>query len=146
MNDAANRGKYRNVPVRIMGARHIPPKPDKIKPQMEQLIADYGTMQTNNHIVEAVAEFHMRFKTIHPFIDGNGRTGRLIINLGLIKAGLLPVNIKFADRQKYYACFDSYFTDNKPDALISLIGGYEADELARYIDILENSAEQAERA
>ena len=65
---------------------------------MEQLLVDYEGMKERHHIVEAVAEFHLRFEGVHPFIDGNGRTGRLILNLELIKAGLLPVNIKFADR------------------------------------------------
>ena len=61
------------------------------------------------HVIEAVAEFHLRFENIHPFIDGNGRTGRLVMNFELMKAGLLPVNIKFADRRKYYDCFDDYY-------------------------------------
>jgi len=89
--------------------------------------------------IEAIAEFHLRFESIHPFIDGNGRTCRLIINLELIKAGFLPVNIKFTDRLKYYECFDSYFGSepNNPHALAELIAGYEVHELERYIKIIE---------
>ena len=64
----------------------------------EKLLADYPAMKQEHHIIEAIALFHVRFENIHPFIDGNGRTGRLILKLELMKAGFLPVNIKFADQ------------------------------------------------
>jgi len=139
MSDAENRGVYRSVPVAIQGAIHTPPQPYLIASQMEALLAEYECMKQDMHIIEAIAEFHLRFEGIHPFIDGNGRTGRLIINLELIKAGFLPVNIKFTDRRKYYECFDSYYgsTPHKPDALARLIAAYELQELERYIDIIE---------
>ena len=69
--------------------------------------------------------------------DGNGRTGRLIMNLELIKAGFLPINVKFAERTRYYDCFDSYYANNSYDALADLIAGYEIDELENRISILE---------
>jgi len=143
MNDAVNRGKYRNMPVMIMGALHTPPQPYLVPVQMEQLIADYSGMKQSKHVIEAVAEFHLRFESIHPFIDGNGRTGRLLLNLELIKAGLLPVNIKFADRRKYYDCFDSYATDSTADALVQLIATYEEEELTRRIHLLMDGTGKA---
>ncbi|MCL1994172.1 MAG: Fic family protein [Spirochaetes bacterium] len=138
MNDAENKGIYRNIGVTVLGATHTPPQAYLVEPQMEALIADYQAMKHSKHIVGAIAELHLRFEGIHPFIDGNGRTGRLIINLELIKAGLLPVNIKFTDRQKYYDCFDFYFNNEcSPDALSELIANYEVQELERYIQIIE---------
>ena len=140
MDDPLNKGVYRGVPVRILGAAHTPPQPYLVAPQMEALMADYDGMKREHHIIEAIAEFHLRFEGIHPFIDGNGRTGRLVMNLELIKAGYLPVDIKFADRGRYYACFDDYDGDGKtPDALITLILGYEIGELERYIGIGEGA-------
>ena len=137
MNDANNKGVYRSVPVRILGANHTPPQPDLVPVQMEQLIADYETMKREKHIIEAIAEFHLRFEGIHPFIDGNGRTGRLVLNLELMKAGLLPVNVKFADRALYYSCFDEYYSDQRSaDRMIELISKYESEELQRYIALL----------
>ena len=80
MNDAANRGLYRRIPVTILGAENTPPQPYLVPVQMEQLLADYHDQQ-DKHILERIAEFHLRFESIHPFIDCNGRTGRLILNL-----------------------------------------------------------------
>ena len=139
MSDAENKGTYRGVPVTIQGALHTPPPPHQIALQMETLLAEYEDMKWDMHIIEAIAEFHLRFEGIHPFVDGNGRTGRLIINLELIKAGLLPVNIKFADRRKYYESFDSYYSNepHEPGALAELIARYEVQELERYIQIIE---------
>ena len=94
-------------------------------------------MKPKLHIVEAAALFHLRFESIHPFIDGNGRTGRLILNLELIKAGFLPVNVKFTERARYYECFDSYYANNSYDALTDLIAKYEIYELENRISILE---------
>lgn len=135
MNDVQNRGVYRSVPVQIMGAAHTPPQPYLIPKQMEELIAWYNSV--DKHPIEAAAEFHLHFECIHPFIDGNGRTGRLILNLELMKAGLLPINIKFTDRRKYYDCFDSYTTEKNADMFTSLILNYEERELQRYIDMIK---------
>jgi Fic family protein len=91
-------------------------------------------MKQNTRIISAAAEFHLRFEGIHPFIDGNGRTGRLILNFELIKAGFLPVNIKFADREKYYDCFDSFHASGgSPDNLTQLILAYEEEEILKYL-------------
>lgn len=137
MNDNMNRGMYRQVPVTIIGAIHTPPQPYLIEVQMESLLSDYNNLMQNQDIIESVAEFHLRFERIHPFIDGNGRTGRLLMNLELIKNGLLPVNIKFTDRRKYYDCFDQYSIEGNCDKLRDLIISYEEEELQKYINIIE---------
>lgn len=139
MDDAANRGKYRDIPVMIMGAVHTPPQPYLVPEQISQLLTEYESIKTTQHIISAAALFHLRFEGIHPFIDGNGRTGRLILNLELIKAGLLPVNIKFSDRKKYYDCFDSFYSNgHSAEPLIELIAEYEKTELEKYISIISN--------
>ena len=138
MHDRQNSGIYRSIPVTISGAVHTPPQPYLVSPQMERLIADYQKLKTERHIIEAAAEFHLRFEGVHPFIDGNGRTGRLILNLELIKAGLLPINIKFTDRRKYYESFDHYYgKEHSTKTLTALINAYEIEELERYINMLE---------
>jgi Fic family protein len=117
--------------MRFIEIIHYPPQLHLVSPQLEQLIAEYE--KSEKHIIEAVSDFHLRFEAIHPFIDGNGRTGRLILNLELIKAGLLPVNIKYSDKKRYYECFDS---DNA-EMLTNLIAELEIAELKRYIAMLE---------
>lgn len=139
MNDAQNRGVYRRLPITIVGALHTLPQPYLVAIQMEQLLQDYAELKQTHHIIEAVSIFHLRFEGIHPFIDGNGRTGRLILNLELIKSGLLPINIKFADKREYYACFDDYYGANHTsDRLTKLITKYEIEELKNRINLLNS--------
>lgn len=139
MNDAQNREVYRRLPITIVGALHTPPQPYLVVVQMEQLLQDYAELKQTHHIIEAVSIFHLRFEGIHPFIDGNGRTGRLILNLELIKSGLLPINIKFADKREYYACFDDYYGANHTsDRLTKLITKYEIEELKNRINLLNS--------
>ncbi|MBS5724631.1 MAG: Fic family protein [Clostridiales bacterium] len=138
MNDAINKGVYRGIPVTIVGAVHTPPQPYLVPVQMEQLVRDYDEIKRDRHIIEAAAEFHLRFEGIHPFIDGNGRTGRLILNLELMKAGMLPVNIKYTDRRRYNDCFDDYYGNgHTTKTLVQLITNYEVEELEKYIRIIE---------
>ena len=144
MNDRENRGIYRSVPVMILGAEHTPPQPYLVPKLMEQLVIDYNEMLSSRSVIEAVSELHLRFESIHPFIDGNGRTGRLILNLELMKAGLLPVNIKFADRAKYYNAFDEYSRSGSSAVLAQMISEYECAELERYISIIEAAPVSAE--
>ena len=140
IHEAETRGIYRNLPVMIRGAEYVPPQPYLIPKLMEELLAQWDNMKATMHIIEAVAEFHLRFEGIHPFLDGNGRTGRLLLNLELIKAGLMPINIKFTDRLKYYNCFDSYYGEDKTaEPFVKLIAEYEEYELERRIEILEGA-------
>lgn len=130
-----DRGVYRRVPVRIMGAQHEPVQPYLIEPKMEQLLRDYA--ESTEHIVTKLARFHIEFEGIHPFIDGNGRTGRLLVNLELMKAGYPPIDIKFADRIAYYDAFDAYHVKHDLSAMENLFAGYIESRLDTYLKILQ---------
>lgn len=130
-----DRGVYRRVPVRIMGAQHEPVQPYLIEPKMEQLMADFA--QSTEHIVAKLARFHIEFEDIHPFIDGNGRTGRLLVNFELMKAGFPPIDIKFTDRISYYKAFDEYNVKNNLGAMEKLFARYVNERLDLYLKILQ---------
>ena len=130
-----DRGVYRKVPVRIMGAKHEPVQPYMIEPKMEELLKKF--MEGKEHIITKLARFHIEFEGIHPFIDGNGRTGRLLVNLELMKAGYPPIDIKFTDRMEYYKAFDEYHENHNLSAMEYLFASYVNSRLDMYLKILE---------
>ena len=131
-----DRGVYRRVPVHIMGAQHEPVQPYLIETKMEQLLYDFAA--STEHIVTKLARFHIEFEGIHPFIDGNGRTGRLLVNLELMKSGFPPIDIKFTDRIAYYNAFDEYYVKHNLSLMENLFAGYINARLDMYLDMLQD--------
>lgn len=91
---------YRKVQVIIKGAEHIPPEPEKVPNLMNYYIYNYNN--DNEELFTKIAKYHIEFEKIHPFEDGNGRTGRLLINYELIKNNCAPAIITKEERTKYY--------------------------------------------
>jgi Fic family protein len=102
-------GKYRNVPVRITGSEHVPCQPYLINKGMEDVFMFYENNKDTMHPVILAAEMHEQIVSVHPFLDGNGRTSRLVMNLMLLQAGFPIANIKgdLENRMKYYAALES---------------------------------------
>jgi Fic family protein/plasmid maintenance system antidote protein VapI len=107
--DNRGAGVYRKVPVRIAGSEHIPPEPYMLDRLMEDYFIFYEIQKNKLHPVILAAEMHERLVSIHPFIDGNGRTSRLIMNLILIQNGYSIVNLKgdLTNRMRYYKALET---------------------------------------
>ena len=129
-----DKGTYRKVPVRIFGAHHEPVQPYLIESKMNDLLFNFKN--DNSNIAHKLALFHINFESIHPFIDGNGRTGRLLINLELMKEGYPPIDIKFTDRKRYYDAFDAYHVKKDLSAMTKLFAEYINAKLDEYLKIL----------
>lgn len=137
MNDMSHRGVYRQVPVKILGSVHETTPPYLIAEEMNALISNYQHKLKVEHALIAIAWLHLAFESIHPFIDGNGRVGRLLLNLELLKQHYLPIDIKFTDRELYYRCFDDYHLSNgNPKMLLDLVLNYQQQMLQHYVGIL----------
>ena len=142
--DVQHRGVYRSVPVYISGAKTQAAEPLLIPEKAQELLEWYQT-NTEDDFLTKIALFHLRFESIHPFIDGNGRTGRLLVNLELMKLGYPPVDIKFTDRTAYYKAFDSYAEVGSPKAMFKLFAKYLTERLRRYIETVKIAEKVSEQ-
>lgn len=118
--DNDNAGKYRTINVIISGAKHNPPDHLHIAQEMEDLLKWYNS-EVNIHPVEKAARLHADFVKIHPFIDGNGRTSRLLMNLELMKSGFPPAVLPVEKRLAYYESLDIAHTKNDYEPFFALI-------------------------
>jgi Fic family protein len=136
--DPSSAGKYRTVQVMIKGSEHLPPAPYLVAKQMEDLMLWYHSNKSQLHPVVLAAEMHERLVTIHPFIDGNGRTSRLIMNLVLLKHGYTIANIKgdSENRMVYYSSLEKAQTKNDKEDFIELVAQYEYTAISRYLNII----------
>ncbi len=112
-------GLYRRVPIYIQGARHVPPNGIKV-PVLMQSFGDQLKETTSDHPVRNAALTHIDLVRIHPFIDGNGRTARLLTNLLLLRAGYPPALYTTDQRRDYVQTLDAATFERKPDAFIQL--------------------------
>lgn len=131
-------GRYRTVPVRISGSSHIPPQPLSVAEEMTKYFQWYENNRIHLHPVVLAAEMHERLVTIHPFIDGNGRTARLIMNLILLQNGFVIANIKgdYETRMKYYDGLVEVQTKGSKEEFVRFISIAEKTSLENYLAIL----------
>lgn len=119
--DSSNAGKYRSENVLISGANHTPPVYMKVPYEMQKLIDKYQNWKSLHPVVRA-CYLHGEFVKIHPFIDGNGRTARLLLNFELLQSGYPPVIIKTENRVDYYDALDkAHITNNYTDFIKMIV-------------------------
>ncbi|MCM1082377.1 MAG: Fic family protein [Clostridium sp.] len=135
MENILTGGVYRNVEVRISGAKHKPPTPSEMYQQIKAFYADMEQMKDKNDI-ELSAWTHAEFVKIHPFVDGNGRTSRMILNYQLMRAGFLPVSIAKENRLEYFEVLETYATDGNLIPFADMIAELEEQRLDEYLNII----------
>lgn len=133
--DDKNAGKYRSENVAIMGATHTPPDHLIVPELMEKLILNYQKWNKYHPIIKA-AIIHGELVKIHPFIDGNGRTSRLVMNLSLMNSGYLPVIIKKENRLEYYNALDKAHTTGDYTDFVKLVTNLEIEMINKYLNLL----------
>ena len=135
---AEEAGKYRKVQVMIKGSSHLPPQPFQVVKEMEDFFIWYESNKKRLHPVILAAELHERLVSIHPFIDGNGRSARLIMNLILLQHGYVIANIKgdYENRIQYYSALETAQTKNSKEDFLMFIAQIEKESLERYLNII----------
>jgi Fic family protein len=134
--DPENAGRYRNVNVIISGATHKPPEHFIVRDQMEQLVPRLNEWQKKWHPLVVVALLHGEFVKIHPFIDGNGRTSRLLMNFIAMRYGYPPIVIKKEQRIEYYLALDTAATTLNYTPFVKMIVELASSALDFYLSII----------
>jgi fido (protein-threonine AMPylation protein)/DNA-binding XRE family transcriptional regulator len=131
-------GVYRTVQVMIKGASHIPPSAFEVEKEMKAYFKWYENNRHTLHPVVLAADMHEKLVTIHPFIDGNGRTARLVMNLILLQNGYVIANIKgdYATRMKYYDSLEQVQTNTDAEKFRNFLVEIEKECLNRHISII----------
>lgn len=127
-------GKLRNTPVRISGSTTVLPNPLKVPELMEEFI--HWLQTTTDNAVQVAADAHYKLVSIHPFVDGNGRTARLLMNFVLMQAGFPPAIIKKEERNRYLTALEAGQTKDNLSAYYELI----YDAVDRSLDIYLDTA------
>ncbi len=129
-------GIYRDTHVQIAGSSTQRPDFGLVPYLIRELVQWWEIDAKFLHPIEAIAQFHCRYEDIHPFIDGNGRSGRLLLNYQLVRAGYWPVNIRYAEeRLRYYEAFEAWDTKKDLTPMVALIVEREIAQLKQCTEI-----------
>ena len=134
--DDENAGRYRQLNVSIAGARHIPPDMLLVPSQMAALLKWYDNDALKLHPVVRAARLHLEFVKIYPFVDGNGRCARLLLNLELMKSGFPALVLPVERRLAYYSALDTAHVDGNEVPFLDLISQCVKEGFAPYWHLL----------
>jgi len=113
-------GRFRNEDEWVRVGNHIAPDPGKVLELLNEMLFQYHASD-HEHIVKRIARLHLTFENIHPFVDGNGRIGRVINNYLLIREKYVPINIKFINRKEYYNAFEEFDNSGKTSIMEGIV-------------------------
>ena len=129
-------GRFRTDGEYVRVDSHIAPKPEEIRDRLERMISDYNACNHKN-IIKRISRLHLVFEYTHPFIDGNGRIGRVLNNYLLIREGFVPINIKFIEREKYYNAFKEFDQKNNTKIMEEIVARALANSYHKRLAYLE---------
>lgn len=131
-------GRFRADGEWVRVASHIAPDPKEVVGRLEKMLAVYNA-SSHETIIKRIALLHLTFEQIHPFVDGNGRIGRVINNYLLIREGFVPVNIKFIDRKLYYDAFEEFNGKGTAKIMEEIVGKALTNSYHKRLAYLEGS-------
>lgn len=152
--DESIAGRLRNKGEYVRVGSFIAPAPEHIELMLEEVLIEYSSDQTT-YFVDKISKFHLDFETIHPFVDGNGRIGRVIINYQLYRLGFPGVIIRDKEKTDYYRSFVEYHDDKTTKSMqriisltimealhkrITYLKGYKIIEAAEYATKIKKPA------
>lgn len=137
--DRKNAGKYRTVPVIISGSKHKPPQANLITKKMEEVFEYYETYKNRLHPVVLAADLHEKIASVHPFLDGNGRTTRLVMNLILLMNNYTMANIKgdLNSRKEYYMALEIAQTKKNVKMCQLLVANAVLNSVIEHIELAQ---------
>jgi len=130
-------GRFRKTGEYVRVGSHIASKPEEIINRLEKMLVNYNASSHEN-IIKRIAKLHLVFEYTHPFVDGNGRIGRVLNNYLLIREGFVPINIKFIDREKYYNAFKEFDEKNKIEIMEDIVARALANSYHKRLAYLED--------
>jgi len=119
--DESIAGRLRQSGEYVRVGSHIAPPPEGLRDALETMLGEFQA-QSQEHIIRRLALLHLTFEHLHPFVDGNGRIGRVLNNYLLLREGYVPINIKFADRGEYYHAFADFDRQRTTARMETIVG------------------------
>ncbi|MFH1561934.1 MAG: Fic family protein [Nitrospirota bacterium] len=135
--DKENAGKYRKEKVIITGSRYIPPFPDKVPDLMKKFVLDIPAIREKHHPIESSALIHKEFVSIHPFVDGNGRMARLLMNLVLLQEGYVITIVPPIKRVDYINSLETAHTKGNLKPFVNFISCMVYESLKEYLGMIK---------
>ncbi|MBI4598871.1 Fic family protein [Candidatus Uhrbacteria bacterium] len=134
-NDIAGRFRANNEWVRV--GSYIAPNPNDVERLIDQMLAMYHG-NANQHIVTRIASLHLTFEHIHPFVDGNGRIGRVMNNYALMREGYVPMTVRYTDRETYYQAFKNFEGKGDTSVMEDIVGKALVESYHKRLAYLED--------
>jgi Fic family protein len=129
-------GRFRKDGEWVRVGSYIAADSKEIVGHLEKMLAEYNGSGEN--IIKKIARLHLAFEHIHPFVDGNGRIGRVLNNYLLIREGFVPINIKFIDRERYYDAFKEFDKIGAAAIMEDIVGKAITNSYHKRLAYLEN--------